>query len=206
MNDAPTPPLRIAFGGRMQVGKTTAALHLVERHGFVRFALADPIKDIAGRDFGWDGAKDARGRQLLQEVGDVGRNYDPEIWLDRLAARIAAREDPRVVVDDLRMAREAEFLERLGFVTVRVLRPPAEAPADAPADARRGHATETGLYGVHLDLELDNAGTFEDLYGRLDALVTELEEGGGPAVGGRKTERPRPETGPSALGQEETQA
>ena len=76
-------PLRVAIGGRMQVGKTTAADRLVERHGFVKFALAAPIKDIAREDFGWDGRKDARGRRLLQEVGTVGRNYRADMWLDR---------------------------------------------------------------------------------------------------------------------------
>ncbi|HET6617196.1 MAG TPA: hypothetical protein VFH69_05245, partial [Gemmatimonadota bacterium] len=61
-------PLRIAIGGRMQVGKTTAADRLVERHGFVKYALATPIKEIARSEFGWDGRKDPRGRRLLQEI------------------------------------------------------------------------------------------------------------------------------------------
>jgi hypothetical protein len=193
----------VAFGGRMQVGKTTAARHLEERHGFVRMALADPIKEIA-RDMGWDGAKDARGRRLLQEVGDVGRRYDPAVWLDRLAARIEAAGDRRVVVDDVRLGPEVERLRALGFRLARVDRPAAAgAGALGPGSPQRDHATETGLEGAAFDRVIDNSGTFEELYARLDGWLEELEGAGG---GLRETERPHPETGPSALGQEETQA
>lgn len=172
---AASPPLRIAFGGSMQVGKTTAADRLVERHGFVKYALADPIKEIARRDFGWDGAKDRPGRRLLQEIGTVGRHYDPDLWLDAFAARLAADRPPRAVVDDLRLHREVEYLEGLGFVTVRVVRPP-ELIATLPDDpARRGHETETGLEGLELDHRIDNAGSFEELWDRLDELVARLE-------------------------------
>jgi hypothetical protein len=94
--------MRIAIGGRMQVGKTTAADRLVERHGFVKYALAGPIKEIARTGFGWDGQKDARGRRLLQEIGTVGRNYAPDLltasplgWRPRHRARRDRRPPAR---------------------------------------------------------------------------------------------------------------
>ena len=127
-------PLRVAIGGRMQVGKTTAADRLVERHGFVKYALAAPIKEIARSAFGWDGRKDARGRRLLQEIGTVGRNYRGDIWLDRFAARLAA-EAPRAVVDDLRLEREERYLRDLGFACVLVTRPAELTPAAANSSA-----------------------------------------------------------------------
>lgn len=39
--------MNIAFVGPMRSGKTTAATYLVEKHGYTRLALADPIKDIS---------------------------------------------------------------------------------------------------------------------------------------------------------------
>lgn len=151
---------RIAFAGRMQVGKTTAAEHLVACHGFVKYALADPIKRIAAADFGWDGAKDARGRRLLQELGTVGRNYDSGLWLERFAARLAEEAPPRAVVDDVRLAREVAFLEALGFICVRITRP-AE---------RSHHHTETELDGIAFVHTIDNRGSLADLYARVDGL------------------------------------
>lgn len=167
-------PLRIAIGGRMQVGKTTAADWLVKRHGFVKYALATPIKQIAKAGFGWDGAKDARGRRLLQEVGTVGRNYAADLWLDRFAERLAAEAPPRAVIDDLRLAREAEYLERLGFACVLVTRPAELIPPVEGGLDTTGHETETEMEGVDVHAMLDNAGSFEDLHARLDRLVADL--------------------------------
>lgn len=167
--------LRIAFGGRMQVGKTTAADHLVERHGFVKYALADPIKEIAGRGFGWDGRKDDRGRRLLQEIGDVGRHYDPDLWLDRFAARLEADRPVRAVVDDIRLEREVAYLRSLDFLVALVVRPAEKIAESSPELARRAHVTETGLEGVELDDRIDNSGTFDEFHARLDVLVARLE-------------------------------
>ena len=172
--DSAAAPLRVAIGGRMQVGKTTAADHLVERHGFVKYALAAPIKEIAEGAFGWDGQKDARGRRLLQEIGTVGRNYRGDIWLDRFAARLAAEAPPRAVVDDLRLEREEGYLRELGFACVLVTRPAELIPA-AGSEEARGHETETEIGRLDVDAVIDNAGSFDDLYERLDRLVAELE-------------------------------
>lgn len=159
----------------MQVGKTTAADRLVDRHGFVKYALAAPIKELARAGFGWDGRKDARGRRLLQEIGTVGRNYAPDLWLDRFAARMAAEAPARAVIDDLRLAREAEFLRRLGFVCVLVTRPADRIPALPGGADTAGHETETEIERVGVDAEIDNASSFAALYERLDRLVAELE-------------------------------
>jgi hypothetical protein len=167
--------LRIAIGGRMQVGKTTAADRLVERHGFDKFALAEPIKEIARREFGWDGRKDARGRRLLQEIGSVGRHYAHDIWLERFAARLTAEDPSRAVVDDLRLAREVEFLRRLGFRCVLVTRPARLVPRVEGVDDTTGHETETEIGQVGVDAEIENSGSFEELYQRLDELVAGLE-------------------------------
>lgn len=174
----------------MQVGKTTCADHLVRRYGFVKHALADPIKEIARESFGWDGSKNVRGRRLLQELGTVGRHYDPDIWLDRLAGKLRATDPVDVVVDDLRLAREVAYLERAGFTCVLVTRR-RELVARTSDTGRARHETETGLDQLDFEWVVDNAGTFEDLYARLDRIVLALRGRG-------DTERPRRETGPSA--------
>lgn len=164
----------------MQVGKTTAADYLVARHGFQKDALADPIKRIATEAFGWDGAKDERGRRLLQEVGTIGRNYGPDLWLDRFAARLAGEAWGRVVVDDVRLAREVDYLERLGFTCVRITRGPELVSAPA-GSARHLHETEAELDQVGFTHSIDNSGTFAELFARVDALLAQLDQGRPPA-------------------------
>jgi hypothetical protein len=160
----------------MQVGKTTAADYLVERYGFRKYALADPIKQIATESFGWHGAKDDRGRRLLQEIGTVGRNYDPELWLDRFAQRITADDGDQLVVDDLRLTREVEYLERLGFACVQIVRAPELITTLPPEMARQHHETEVELERLGFGYRLENNGTFEELFGQIDALMTDLSQ------------------------------
>jgi hypothetical protein len=165
--------MRLAFAGKMQVGKTTAADYLVRRHGFVKYALADPIKEIATTGFGWDGAKDERGRRLLQEIGTVGRNYDPEMWLQPLDARLEREDPPRAVVDDVRLAREVAFLASRGFTVARIDRPVEPVFAPSSSD-QSSHETEVELDEVAFDVTIDNSGTFEQMFAQLDALVARL--------------------------------
>lgn len=163
----------------MQVGKTTVADYLVEHYGFQKYALADPIKQIATRSFGWDGAKDGRGRRLLQEIGTVGRNYDPELWLDRFAVRISAVDGARLVVDDLRLALEVEYLERLGFACIQIVRAPELITTLPPELARQEHETEVELERLSFDYRLENNGTLEELFAQIDALMTDLGQNHG---------------------------
>jgi hypothetical protein len=159
----------IGIGGRMQAGKTTCAEHLASRHGYLRCALADPIKDVARAEFGWDGRKDARGRRLLQELGTAGRNYDPDLWLRRFDQRCAAAGPRPVVVDDLRLRREVEHLRAGGFLTLRVVRPAGPEPGVDPA--LHAHETETELEAVPFDLVIVNDGTVADLLRKLEAAL-----------------------------------
>ena len=170
---------RLAVGGRMQVGKTTVADYLVERYGFRKYALADPIKQIATRSFGWDGAKDDRGRRLLQEIGTVGRNYDPELWLERFAEKISADDRNQLVVDDLRLALEVEYLERLGFACIQIVRAPELITIPPAERARQQHETEVELDRLKFAYRLENNGTFEELFAQIDALMADLVQNGG---------------------------
>lgn len=81
----------VGITGKAGTGKDTFAKCLWMEFGkypkthAAFFALANPIKKIAKEIFGWDGAKDKKGRKLLQILGtEAGRDYDPGIWLDKL--------------------------------------------------------------------------------------------------------------------------
>lgn len=152
----------------MQVGKTTCADYLVGRYGYVRTSLADPIKDIARQGFGWDGQKDERGRRLLQDLGTAGRAYDPALWLRRFDEWFLSHGEGPVVVDDVRLLNEVVHLERLGFLSVLIVR---ESSAARPVDSLGEHETETELDRAKLDLVIVNSGTIADLHRALDEVL-----------------------------------
>lgn len=101
----------IGISGKKRAGKDTVAQRLVEQHGFVRYSLADPIREMlytldpmievidhypnAGAEevtvrsavdgVGWEVAKSRfpELRRLMQVLGtEVGREMiDPDLWL-----------------------------------------------------------------------------------------------------------------------------
>lgn len=164
--------LRFGIAGRMRVGKTTVAQYLRDKWGFETRAFADPIKDFA-RLVGWDGAKDERGRRLLQEIGTVVRNYDEHFWIQRLLDELPG--DKKIVVDDMRMFLEHQALCRVGFRTLLVVKDPSLIP-DAPS-ARTSHVTEQEVDKITPWRILQNNGSFDDLYRQIDQVVYDIQEG-----------------------------
>jgi len=115
--------VRVAFSGPAQIGKTTCAQYLQGKYGGTCLSFAKRLKMMA-HTVGWDGKKDFRGRKLLQDLGLVVREYDPEYWIDSLLVEMYRRglpsEEDNYFVDDLRFKNEAETLKREGFVLVRL--------------------------------------------------------------------------------------
>ncbi|RMH56769.1 MAG: hypothetical protein D6679_08210 [Candidatus Hydrogenedentota bacterium] len=173
---SPSSTIRLGIAGRMRVGKTTAARYLERRYGFYVCAFADQIKSIA-RVVGWNGEKDARGRKLLQDIGTVVRDYNERFWIDSLLKSLPA--DRSVAVDDMRMLLEHRILtEEAGFRTVLILRD-SSLILDAPEDTRN-HVTEREVDLIEPWRVIENNGTFEELYEKLDRLLDEWEEGPAP--------------------------
>lgn len=77
----------IGLSGLIGAGKDTVADVLVQRHGFVKIAMADTLKDAVAAMFGWP-------RYLLQGNTQESREYreipDP-FWSERLGKTITPR-------------------------------------------------------------------------------------------------------------------
>lgn len=178
----------IGLTGPTGSGKDTVADHLAGVHGFVRLALADPIRHglqamlklpdevFSGRDLKelpvtWIGRSP---RQLMQTLGtEWGRHHiDDDIWLRAAARRIANIKRGwqyvrGIVVTDIRFANEADWLRRSGgciwHITGRGLPPAGEAAA---------HSSEAGIVYQPGDVIIANVGTIDDLE---DNIARELE-------------------------------
>lgn len=176
-----TPPALIGLLGKKRSGKDTAAGFLVQDHGFVRYAFADPLKAAALHvdPFISDGYLRlsevvlARGeerakelhevRQVWQRLGVAMREHvDPDVWLNATMRKVLAEDRP-VVLTDVRFPNEADAIEAAGGLLVRVVR--ASAPTD---DA---HVSETALDGRDCGATLVNDGTVEALRAAVRALV-----------------------------------
>lgn len=145
-------PAVVGISGKMGSGKSALAGALVSR-GATRVSFADPVRRIAA-ELGWDGAKDERGRRLLQSLGVMAREYDPDVWVRMWEARAdeIIRGGGRVVADDVRFPNEAEVIRSRGGIVVRV-EPRSDRARDSDADA---HISETAMDGYAPDVVWHN--------------------------------------------------
>lgn len=105
----------IALSGPRCCGKSTIAQHLVERHGFVRIAFADALREIA-QLAGDDLAND---RMYLANLGSKLRELQTNFLIDVMRTKIAHSKQP-IVIEDIRFPSEFEFCKSIDAVTIRL--------------------------------------------------------------------------------------
>ena len=151
-------PKLIGIIGHARTGKDTIASRLEEKHGYTRFAFADPLrrlcekfvdvpfmdKDIEPYSQAWRRRWEAfrtqapeQYRRLLQEVGMSVRDVvDPGAWVRAFSNHIRSQpEDTLWVVPDVRQWNEAGYIQNNGGVLWSVERPGFEAVNDHRAEA-----------------------------------------------------------------------
>jgi hypothetical protein len=114
------------ISGRAGVGKSTVAKML---EGDI-FPLAHWVKKTA-LYMGWDGQKDAKGRKLLQHIGNIGREYDKNLWIGLCYGR-DIEDSPAypfqiIIHDDWRFPNELDFVKNNFLLSVHTIR--IEAPS-----------------------------------------------------------------------------
>jgi hypothetical protein len=133
----------------MASGKTECADYLVRHYGYIKLSLSSKLKAIAYELYGVQG-KDGDNRRIVQELGDKLRYFDDDVFTKYTLAMIREKYPfNKVVIDDLRLPREASLLRRNGFYLVQV-----QCDDDVRSErikrlyphvpqARQSHATET---------------------------------------------------------------
>lgn len=178
----------IGLAGVAGAGKDAAAEHLWRQHGFSRYAFAQPLRDMLGALMQGTGIDmrawmNERGlkerpipgieqsyRVLAQTLGtEWGRQLDGALWVRIAALRLglpAQPRFPRIVITDVRMPNEAEWIQSLGGQVWRLDRPQAE-----PVNP---HSSEQLIGQICADAAIDNGSTFGELYRQLDWQVGTL--------------------------------
>lgn len=188
----------IAITGRMAAGKTTLSQTLVDMYGFRRCSFAARLKELAATVYAPAGqtiAKDGlytvtrpegmevriSGRQLLQELGQVVKGMDRDLWIRWLAKDARTMGGP-LVLDDMRFKFEADFLRSQGWLIAKV-----EVPEEVrmaryetlygrrPTHAELSHPSETGVDGIEADLVLDGTEAVAGSVARLLHAARTLE-------------------------------
>ena len=142
--------IRIAFAGKSRSGKTTSANYLLRTYGFVKISFTGKLIEFAHEFFPDRFERGEKPQDLIQAFHEKLCEIDPDVWTKYVTRKIETLpKDADIVIDDLRWRNDYGAVKSLGFLVVR-LDPTDELP---------------------YDVLLENEGTVEDLYHKLDALI-----------------------------------
>ena|SRR4030066_2314469 len=106
----------ILISGKAGVGKTTFANLLynkIQSKYKFKGSFENGIKGIA-EAIGWNREKDDKGRKLLQSIGNLGRKYNKDCWIDFLMDYVGEKfitPLDYIVIDDWNFSNEAKWFE-----------------------------------------------------------------------------------------------
>lgn len=135
-------------------GKTTAANHLVEKHGFTLLSVGDLVKAevaamLSTHGITYSEAMKEEFRSLLTSWGLLRmRLSGTDYWNEKLAEQLERYVDRSVVVPDIRTLEDVAMIRSRGGALLLVRRPRIPLSADP---------MEGQLSQVRFDLTLDNS-------------------------------------------------
>lgn len=169
----------VGIKGRAGSGKSTAARHLVEEHGYVRVAFAAPLRRLlAGLGLNEEELNGSlkekpcaklagqTPRAAMQVIGSALRALDPDFFV-KLHERAAREIEEPVVVDDCRYPNEAAYVRRFGGPVIEVIAPSQRTEIGGVA----GHESEKMNFDPDIIVRNDmGPGFFANLNEALDVL------------------------------------
>ena len=121
------------LSGKRGVGKTTAAMYLVKKYGFIKVSFAEDLRAMCKHFFPFTegdlimpGKKEAKfkeydwtPRDFMIHLGEFARFHDQSFWLNR---GISKCKDPKktYVFDDVRYKNEADAIIQAGGKIIRI--------------------------------------------------------------------------------------
>lgn len=188
----------VGLNGRKGAGKDTAAQPLIEKYGFERVSLADPIREMArklnpvisvvmdqGRpkqlrvtdfiDAGWSEEKIKRQfvvyRDFLKTLGtDCVREYDADFWV-KIALAKMNNPHGRYVVTDVRFPNEAAGILSQRDHSVHLWYIQNDIAEAVPVD----HDSEKWAGQLGHTRTLHNNGTIPELHADIDILACDMD-------------------------------
>lgn len=157
------------FTNVRQAGPLKAMLTTMYQHAgltadAIEARLEGDLKEISCAALGG-----ATPRRAMQTLGTEWRNMiDKHLWLNiwRQRVEILLANGLPVICTDIRFKHEAEAIDDLGGVMVRV-----ERPGFGGED---GHPSETEMRDIYARYTIMNEGTIEDLHKKAETLLRSL--------------------------------
>ena len=165
--------MKIAFGGKMGVGKSTAAQYLHKKipHSQI-VSFSEPIYNILHHAQNITNQTLQKDRQFLQFIGtEWGRNIDPQIWINILLQKTV--EPYNYFLSDIRFDNELQSLKENGWICILIEK------ENNPDCQFSQHSSETSIDHItrdKWDFIINNNFTKQNLYFLLDNILDHLKK------------------------------
>lgn len=169
-------PAVIGFAGKARSGKDTAGQYLVKEYQFRHYYFAKPLKEGCNKMFNlteeqiknkekivepWGRSP----RELYQLLGtDIARTIDKRVWIKNAEMFVRKCNGLSVVITDVRFSNESEWIRSKGGVVIFL-----ESKTRGISN-HTAHSSENGLSGSDVDVIIENDGTINQLYEKLEEL------------------------------------
>ena len=165
----------IVIGGKAGAGKSTVAKIIQEYYSQLCMfntricPMAESVKRIAKEIYFWNGIKDDEGRQLLQDIGTLGRKYNKDTWIKHWLNT----NDPLsgiIIIDDIRFENEVLWL--CSMVSDNIIKLLYIDVIGRKYDLGElgKHESEQGT-GMEPDCIIDNSGSIDDLKPKITSIL-----------------------------------
>ena len=161
---------KIAFGGKMGVGKDSAADYLIEKYSGNKLSFAKPLYEILHFSQEICGFEKEKDRKFLQLVGtEWARHKKSDVWINKLYSSVIPNEN--CFVTDVRFSDEFYSLKAHGWKCVKIVR--------QHQDNREGtgsitHSSELMLDNIpdeDWDFIIENYGTEKEFQDKLKLFI-----------------------------------
>ncbi|GAA0083017.1 nucleoside/nucleotide kinase family protein [Clostridium sp. CTA-6] len=134
----------------------------------LRIAYGDYVKFIAKQYLGWNGIKDEKGRETLQELGTErvrkGLNK-PDYWVDRVidTIKIVGNEYKYIFITDARFPNEIELIKQAFPNMVQTIRVSRKDFISPLTEEQQKHISETALDDYKFDYYIESENGLNNL-------------------------------------------
>ena len=170
--------------GKGEVSKKLEQLLKSKNKHVIRCSLSTYIRELTKNDFYWNGIDTLESSIFMGEVYRVGTDF----YSHHMARRVWERDirpysnkDTIAIVESFREKVNYDYFCILldeGIIdkitTIRVIRPDFNAIQDKDME---NHVSESDVDNFKFDYIIENSGTIEELYVKLDGLVGNIIEG-----------------------------
>jgi dephospho-CoA kinase len=180
-------PRIIALCGARRTGKDTVANYLVSRYGYEHIKFTTPLKEVCKILFQFtdeqletdkkelvDEKWGVSPRQVMQFLGTEVFQYKiqellPQVgrlfWANSLMVRMSQAPEKRYVISDMRFLHEHKALGCLDMLTIKI------SSNRVQQNSTDQHLSECEHRNIQEDMHLQNDGTKEELYDKIDSVL-----------------------------------